>query len=117
MRRITTTAVAALCLGQPLAAQQDTGIGSDPEHTLPLTWDRWLDHAEIGERMRLMERTWPTFLSLQSLGESHGGREMWLMTINNPDTGPELSKAAMFIEANVHGNEIQGAEVTLYTIW
>jgi hypothetical protein len=23
----------------------------------------------------------------------------------------------MFIEANVHGNEIQGAEVTLYTIW
>jgi hypothetical protein len=101
----------------PAAAQQDTGIGSDPEHTLPLTWDRWLDHDEIGERMQLMARTWPEFLSLQSLGESYGGREMWLMTINNPDTGPELSKAGMFIEANVHGNEIQGAEVALYTIW
>lgn len=100
-----------------VAAQQDTGIGSDPEHTLPLTWDRWLDHEEIGERMRLMEETWPEFLSLQSLGQSYGGREMWLMTINNPDTGPESSKAAMMIEANVHGNEIQGAEVTLYTIW
>ena len=23
----------------------------------------------------------------------------------------------MYIEANVHGNEIQGAEVSLYTIW
>ena len=23
----------------------------------------------------------------------------------------------MYIEANVHGNEIQGAEVCLYTIW
>jgi len=91
--------------------------GSDPEHKLPLTWDRWLDHDEIGERLRLMQRTWPDFLTLQSVGKSFGGRDMWVMTINNPRTGPELDKAAMYIEANVHGNEIQGAEVTLYTIW
>jgi hypothetical protein len=91
--------------------------GSDPEHTLPLTWDRWLDHDEIGERMQLMAETWPEFLSLQSLGQSYGGREMWMITINNPETGNELDKAGMFIEANVHGNEIQGAEVVLYTIW
>jgi len=99
----------------PAVAQQQRG--SDPEHTLDLTWDRWLDHDEIGERMQLMAETWPEFLSLQSIGTSYGGREMWLMTINNPETGPELSKAGMFIEANVHGNEIQGAEVILYTIW
>ena len=42
---------------------------------------------------------------------------MMLMTINNPDTGAEMTKPAMYIEANVHGNEIQGAEVSLYTIW
>lgn len=104
----------ALLSAAPVQAQQR---GSDPEHRLDLTWDRWLDHDEIGERLRLMERTWPEFLSLQSLGNSFGGREMWLMTINNPRTGDELEKAGMFIEANVHGNEIQGAEVTLYTIW
>jgi len=113
----TLAGLVAAAIPGPAAAQQDTGIGSDPEHTLPLTWDRWLDHAEIGDRLQLMQRTWPRFLSLQSLGESYGGREMWLMTINNPATGPEMSKAAMFIEANVHGNEIQGAEVSLYTIW
>jgi hypothetical protein len=121
IRKLMVTALvftlASTLGGGTLTAQQDTGIGSDPEHTLPLTWDRWLDHEEMGERLQLMERTWPEFLSLQSLGDSYGGREMWLMTINNPRTGPELSKAAMMIEANVHGNEIQGAEVTLYTIW
>jgi len=100
---------------QATAAQERRG--SDPEHTLPLTWDRWLDHDEIGERLRLMERTWPQFLTLQPAGMSYGGREMWVMTINNPETGDEMDKAAMYIEANVHGNEIQGAEVTLYTIW
>ncbi len=101
----------------PLPASGQELRGSDPEHTLPLTWDRWLDHDEISERLRLMESTWPEFLSLQSSGESYGGREMWVMTINNPATGSEMDKAAMFIEANVHGNEIQGAEVVLYTIW
>ena len=29
----------------------------------------------------------------------------------------ESDKAAMFVEANVHGNEIQGGEICLYTIW
>jgi len=97
-----------------LAAQQR---GSDPPHTLDLTWDRWLDHDEVGERMQLMARTWPKFLTLSSMGDSYGGRELWVMTINNPDTGPEMSKAGIFIEANVHGNEIQGGEINLYTIW
>jgi len=99
---------------QTLTAQQR---GSDPPHTLDLTWDRWLDHDEIGERMQLMARTWPKFLTLSSMGMSYGGRELWVMTINNPDTGPEISKAGIFIEANVHGNEIQGGEINLYTIW
>jgi hypothetical protein len=105
---------------QRTAAQESTQAtrrGSDPPHRLPLTWDRWLDHDEITERLELLQRTWPGMLSLQSLGDSYGGREMWLMTINNPATGDETDKAAMFIEANVHGNEIQGSEVILYTIW
>jgi len=91
--------------------------GSDPEHTLTFAWDRWLDNEAMGERMKLMEKAWPKFLTLTSMGKSYGGRDIWLMTINNPDTGPELSKAGMYIEANVHGNEIQGGEISLYTIW
>jgi hypothetical protein len=98
-----------------LSAQQTRG--SDPPHTLDLTWDRWLDHQELGERMQLMARTWPKFLTLGSMGKSFGGRELWIMTINNPDTGPAANKAGMYIEANVHGNEIQGGEICLYTIW
>ena len=109
--------VALLAMALPGTITAQVPRGSDPEHRLPLTWDRWLDHDEIGERMQLMQRTWPRLLTLRSIGSSHGGREMWLMTINNPATGAETDKAAMFIEANVHGNEIQGAEVVLYTIW
>jgi len=99
----------------PISAQE--ARGSDPPHKLDLSWDRWLSHEEIGQRMDLMARTWPKFLTRSSIGESAEGRELWIMTINNPDTGPEMSKAGMYIEADVHGNEVQGSEVTLYTIW
>jgi hypothetical protein len=121
-RILAATSLAAFALGfLLLLTPQDMGAqdrrGSDPPHTLDLTWDRWLDHAELGERMQLMARTWPKFLTLSSMGKSYGGRDLWVMTINNPDTGPEMSKAAMFIESNVHGNEIQGGEICLYTIW
>ena len=122
IRQLAGTSLAAIALvafaaAQTSVLQAQEKRGSDPPHTLDLTWDRWLDHDEIGERMQLMARTWPRFLSLSSMGNSYGGRELWVMTINNPDTGPELSKAGMYIEADVHGNEIQGCVVCLYTIW
>jgi hypothetical protein len=122
IRRIAAASLAALALNVLPAVvnnslEAQTLQGSDPEHTLDLTWDRWLTHADVGKRMELMARTWPKYLTFGSMGDSYGGRELWVMTINNPDTGPELSKAAMYIEADVHGNEVQGGELCLYTIW
>ena len=42
---------------------------------------------------------------------------MWLVTLNNPKTGPDTDKPAMWIDGNVHGNEIQAGETVLYSIW
>ena len=119
MKNLSVALVLAAAMAAGTTAETHAQVvrGSDPEHELPLTWNRWLDQDELGERMALMEETWPEFLTFGSLGQSYGGRELWVMTINNPETGPESEKAAMYIEANVHGNEIQGAEVTLYTVW
>ncbi len=39
------------------------------------------------------------------------------MILNNPDMGPDTGKPAMYIEANIPGNEIQGGEICIYTIW
>jgi hypothetical protein len=114
---VTAAALVALA-AMPAAAQDRAGItGSDPKHKVRLDFNRWHDTAEMYEDMRTLEKAYPKLLKLTSLGKSWGDRDLMLMTINNPDTGPEMSKAAMYIEANVHGNEIQGGEVSLYTIW
>jgi hypothetical protein len=127
----TSTTAARLALATALAlapasmgAQQparnaamNPQSGSDPQFKVRLDFNRWHDVAELKSDFEKLEKAWPKFLKLTSLGKSHGGRDIILMTINNPDTGPEMGKPAMYIEANVHGNEIQGAEVSLYTVW
>jgi hypothetical protein len=120
--RIVLVAVLAALVVLPasIGAQQPltlTGQGSDPPFKVRIDFNRWHDYAELKEDLLRLEKAWPKFLKYSSIGTSYGKRDIMLMTINNPDTGPELSKPAMFIEANVHGNEIQGAEVCLYTIW
>jgi hypothetical protein len=90
---------------------------SDPPFKVKIDFDRWHDVPELTADLQRLAAAWPQFLTLRSIGKSYEGRDIMLMTINNPATGPEESKAAMYIDANIHGNEIQGAEVCLYTIW
>jgi len=90
---------------------------SDPAFKVKLDFNRWHDVNELYADMKRLQAAFPKFLKLESIGKSFDGRDLMVMTINNPATGPEAGKAAMYIEANVHGNEIQGGEVCLYTIW
>jgi len=106
--------VAALALTVPFAPAQKA---SDPAFKVKIDFNRWHDVGELAADMKKLQTAFPKFLKLESIGKSARGRDLWLMTINNPATGPEMGKAAMYIEANIHGNEIQGGEVCLYTIW
>ncbi len=90
---------------------------SDPQFKVKLDFDRWHDTDELYADMRKLAAAFPTFVKVSSIGKSYEGRDIMLVTVNNPDTGSELSKAAMCIEANVHGNEIQGGEICVYTVW
>ncbi len=116
LRAVAQYAVAVSLLGAVGAPLEAQG-GSDPQFRVKIDFNRWHDYDELKADLLRLEEAFPKFLKYSSVGTSYGGRDMMLMTINNPDTGPEESKAAMYIEANIHGNEIQGGEVCLYTIW
>ena len=82
-----------------------------------IAWNRFYDYDEISQLARQLVDAYPELLSMQSLGKSEQGREMWLITLNNPKTGSDTEKPAIYIDGNVHGNEIQGAEAVMYSIW
>jgi len=82
-----------------------------------VTWNRFYDYDEITQIVRDLVDAYPELLTLESIGKSEQGRDMWLITLNNPKTGDASEKPAMYIDGNVHGNEIQAAETVLYSIW
>ncbi len=106
----------------PLAAWLVCGAIAVPaaraqEPKVSIAWNRYYDYDETTVLLKRLQEAYPWFLQLESIGQSFEGREMWMLTINNPETGAAEGKAAMYIDANVHGNEIQGTETCLYTIW
>jgi hypothetical protein len=102
--------------GQARPAQKEPP-SSERAYKVKLDFNRWHDVAELQADLRTLEKAYPKFLKYISLGKSYDGRDIAAMIVNNPDTGPDTSKPAMYIEANIHGNEVQGGEICIYTVW
>ncbi|RPI21410.1 MAG: peptidase M14, partial [Acidobacteria bacterium] len=82
-----------------------------------LNFDHFYNHAELTRALQTLAEAYPQFVTLKSIGKSHQGRDIWAVILNNRKTGPAEHKPGYYIDGNIHGNEIQGAEVALYAVW
>jgi hypothetical protein len=102
-----------------LTAALAISTGARPAATAepaPITFDHFHDHAELTAALKSLASAHPGLMTLVSAGKSHGGRDVWAVVLTNPKTGPAEKKAGFYIDANIHGNEVQGTEVALYAI-
>lgn len=103
--------LAACVLAGPVAAQEDI------PGRVEVAWNKYYTYAELEAMYREIARAYPDLVKLVPIGESIGGRTMWVAIVTAPNSGPHDAKPAMWIDGNVHGNEIQAAEVVAYTLW
>ncbi len=92
-------------------------MGAPNAPRVEVAWNRYYDFAEISEIAKRLQVAFPDLVKLSSIGKSVQGKELLLLTITNWKTGLARSKPAMYIDGNIHSNEIQGSEVALYTAW
>ena len=59
----------------------------------------------------------PQLAEIESIGTSLEGRQLWLVTLTNKETGLALEKPAYWIDGNTHAGEVTGSTVVLYTVW
>ncbi len=102
---------ALLPTGHELSAQ------ANRKHKLSIQWNRLYDYDEVVEIMKKLQATWPKFISMRSIGRSTENRDLWVLEVNNSATGADSTKPAFYSDANIHGNEVQGAEANLYMVW
>lgn len=79
-------------------------------------FSRYFTYQEMTEALHKLAEAYPKLARLQSIGRSYEGRELWLMTITNFETGADTDKPAYWIDANIHAAEVTGSATALYTI-
>jgi murein tripeptide amidase MpaA len=81
-----------------------------------LRFDRFYRYDELTEILKAWADERPDLYALESIGQSWEGRDVWLCTLTNVETGPALEKPAFLIEANIHALEVTGCTAALHLI-
>jgi hypothetical protein len=84
--------------------------------TVPLRFDHYYTLEQVYEAVQALAQAYPQLVKVEEAGKSEEGRPIYAVTVNNPKTGPALSKPGIYVDGNMHGNEIQGGEISLYLL-
>lgn len=83
---------------------------------MEIRFDTYYDYAALSEALRQLAAAHPGLARLESIGKSHEGRDLWLMTVTNQATGPDTEKPAFWLDGNIHSIELAASMACLYSI-
>ena len=105
---------------EPASAQlklQENPGGYHGELDFPISWKRYYSYQEWVDIMHKMQKQYPHLCDIESIGKSRMGRDQFLLTITAKAAGDHSTKAAMWVDGAVHGNEVNGITCSLYVAW
>jgi len=111
--------IIAMTMGSVSKAQEKffRAIGTPHEPKVEASWNRYNTYDGVVDIMKKIAKAYPKLARLESIGKSYEDRSIYMLTISDFNTGNPDDKPAMYIDGNIHSNEIQGAEFSLYTAW
>lgn len=112
------TVLSSIAVQAQKSDQVFKAAGSPVNPKVPMSWNKYNDHAGITDICKKIAAAHPDLCKLESIGKSFQGRDLWCLTISDFKKGGDVSrKPAMYIDGNIHSNEVQGSEFALYTAW
>ena len=82
----------------------------------PLAYDHFYGYDELTSTLQAWASEAPRLCSVESIGTSYEGRDIWLVTVTNTETGAHMDKPAFMVEANIHSMEWTGCTAALRLI-
>ncbi|HVE50306.1 MAG TPA: M14 family metallopeptidase [Casimicrobiaceae bacterium] len=77
-------------------------------------FDRFYRYDELTELLHAFAREHPALVSIESIGRSHEGRDIWVLTVTNTKTGPAIDKPAFWVDGNIHATEVAASAANVY---
>jgi murein tripeptide amidase MpaA len=79
-----------------------------------IAFDRFHRYAELTAIVRAFAAEYPALATLESIGRSHEGRDIWVLTVTNAATGPASEKPAYWVDGNIHATEVAASAANLH---
>jgi murein tripeptide amidase MpaA len=81
---------------------------------LDLALDRFPRYDELTALLRALAAARPSLFALESIGKSHEGRDIWVVTATNRERGAPEEKPAFWIDGNIHAAELTASLACLH---
>ncbi|KAB2844388.1 MAG: carboxypeptidase [Burkholderiales bacterium] len=81
-----------------------------------IRFNRFYRHAELTALLQAYAQEYPQLASLESIGQSHEGRDIWVLTLTNRATGTAADKPAFWVDGNIHATEVTASVANMYLI-
>ena len=80
-----------------------------------LPFETFFTYQQVTKFLQSLEAARPDLCTLDSLGRSHEGREVHLLTLTDLASGAPEDKPGYLIHGNIHAPELSGTHAALYT--
>jgi murein tripeptide amidase MpaA len=81
-----------------------------------IEFNRYYRFHEMTELLHAYAREYPELVDIESVGKSHEGRDIWLVTVTNKATGQHQDKPAFWCDGNIHASEVSASTSVLYIL-
>ncbi len=92
-------------------------VGTPHKPKVELSFNKYYTYEGLVEAMKKIAAAHPGLAKIESIGKSYEGRDIMTLTITDYSVGKAEEKPGMWIDGNIHSNEIQGGEFSLYAAW
>jgi murein tripeptide amidase MpaA len=81
-----------------------------------IQFDRYYRYDELTSALLGLYEAHEDLLSMESIGKSHEGRDIWLITATDSSTGPASEKPAFWVDGNIHATEVSASSAALHLL-
>jgi hypothetical protein len=66
-----------------------------------IAFDRFHRYADLTAILKAFAEERPDLVAVESIGKSHEGRDIWVVTVTNTTTGPAAEKPAFWVDGSI----------------
>ncbi|MDO5980780.1 M14 family metallopeptidase [Flavivirga spongiicola] len=82
-----------------------------------IAFNRYYTSEGLASLSKKIAEAYPNLVKRQSIGKSTEGKDIWLLAVTDYSVGNPDRKPGFYVDGNIHSNEIQGGEISIYTAW